>query len=100
MEKCLTLYWHVGFRFDGTASDYRASRDARYQRMGDVYESKYRIPTVEGDNQVKVAAGLEPVPWYSFELLGNDEGRRGCGFGNRSVPWQIGAGGGMVAGWY
>ena len=21
-------------------------------------------------------------------------------FGNRSVPWQIGAGGGMVAGWY
>ena len=81
------------FRFDGTTSDYRASRDARYQRMGNVYESKYRIPTVEGDNQVKVAAGLEPVPWYSFELLGNDEGRRGCGFvwgyGSNGCAWRI-----------
>ena len=81
------------FRFDGTASDYRASKDARFQRMGNVYESKYAIPTVEGDNQVKVAAGWEPVPWYSFTFWGNNIGGRGCGFvwgyGSNGCGWSI-----------
>ncbi len=81
------------FRFDGTASEYGASTDPRFKGMGNVYETEYAIPTVEGDNQVKVWAGWEPVPWYSFTFWGNDEGGRGCGFvwgyGSNGCGWGI-----------
>ena len=84
---------HAIFRFDGTASEYGASTDPRFKGMGNVYETEYAIPTVEGDNQVKVWAGWEPVPWYSFTFWGNDEGGRGCGFvwgyGSNGCGWGI-----------
>ena len=80
------------FRFDGTASDYTTSTMVPWEGM-DLYETEYAIPTVEGDNQVKVVAGWEPVPWYSFTFWGNDEGGRGCGFlwgyGSGGCGWRI-----------
>ena len=62
----------------------------------DGHGTSYDIPTVEGDNRVTVVGGPNPVPWYSFEFLGNGEGRRGCGFlagyGSNGCSWRISGG--------
>ena len=80
------------FRFDGTTADYTTSTDFLWEGM-ELYETEYAIPTEEGDNLVKVVAGLEPVPWYSFTFWGNDEGGRGVGFlsgyGSTICSWRI-----------
>ena len=39
-----------------------------------------------------ISSSLKKLQWSDL--------RAGLVSGNRSVPWQIGAGGGMVAGWY
>ncbi len=83
------------FRFDGTSEDYTPLSDPAYGEMN-LYETKYAIPTEEGDNQVKVEAYLDSplyAPSYSFRFLGNGEGSRSCsfraGYGCSICAWSI-----------
>ena len=79
------------YRFDGASEDYTPSTDFRFEGL-DLYETEYSIPTQEGDDRIKVVAGLRRVPWYSFKFLGT-EGEPACaflaGYGISNCGWTI-----------
>ena len=80
-------------RWEGTHLMERTSNGEQAIYRFDGHGTSYDLPTVEGDNRVTAVAGPNPVPWYSFEFLGNGEGSRGVSFlanyGIHDCSWGI-----------